>query len=231
MENLSVEELQRLLEKDHLTQNDRLRLDTNVDTSLVEYCSDLRANEIEKVRILEENNLHRYVNSCCIILGMYGEGSLFKALHTSPISDLLQVMKEEYSGEELIKNTVFILPKVLLALGSNQYVKPKFEGDMPQKFMSFRNQTAQEWYEKFVNRKLVILSTIYVRLSADDAKSHLLHNLAYQLHHNNPYKYPFRTDIQHEDAVMEILYKFLDENGGDTSIIYSDNGEILSKSL
>lgn len=228
--HISNDELVRLLDKSVISQSDRFLIDSNIDTPLVEFCGDLRPNEIEKARNLEEKNIYRYLNATSIILGLYGQDSLVKALTTSPVSDMVVALKEEYFGQERIQMSVRILPKVLLALGSREIAKPHFEGEMPQKFMSFRNQTAQDWYEKIINRKLAILSTIYIKGSAEEAKAHLLASVAYHLNNSNPSKYPF-VGANQNDALKNIVVKFINDVGGDTRIVYSNNGEVLSKSL
>ena len=55
--------------------------------------------------------------------------------------------------------------------------------------------------------------------------------MAYQLHHSNPIKYNIDTNVSMNDALMNIMRKFIEEQGGNSSVIYSDNGEILSKAL
>lgn len=97
--------------------------------------------------------------------------------------------------------------------------------------MSFRNQTANEWFDDFVNSKLVILSTIYEKSSFEETKAHLFASIAYQLNRNNPAKYHLNADIPLNDALKNILMLFIKKEGGDSSIIYSKSGEILSKIL
>ena len=97
--------------------------------------------------------------------------------------------------------------------------------------MSFRNQTAKDWFGKLVTTKVYILANIYEKASWEEAKSHLFANMAYQLHHSNPIKYNIDTNVSMNDALMNIMRKFIEEQGGNSSVIYSDNGEILSKAL
>ena len=234
VKHISFEELKKLLGKTLITQDERFLIDSYVTIPLTEYCNDLRSHEIEKVRYLEEKNIYRYLNTYCIILGLYGQDTLSLTLTTYPISVLYQELKNQYHGRELEKNIIFILTKALLALkekNSSQILKPHFEGEMPQKFMSFRNQTANEWFDDFVNSKLVILSTIYEKSSFEETKAHLFASIAYQLNRNNPAKYHLNADIPLNDALKNILMLFIKKEGGDSSIIYSKSGEILSKIL
>ena len=235
IQNISAKELNNLLEKDTLTRNDRFLIDSYTYTSLVEYCNDLRANEVEKVRCLEEDNIYRYFNACCIILGLLGEDSLHKALISYPMSEIVDALKEEYHGRTLESLIVYTIPKALLDLEGkrkgSQVLKPFFAGEMPQKFMSFRNQTATDWFEGMVGTKLQILSRVYLKSSPEEAVAHLLANTAYQLHHNNPIKYQWDTNLSVNDVVGEIMTRFLNNNGGMPSIVYSKTGDILSKSL
>ena len=231
--NISFDTLERLLEKSTISTNDRFQLDSYVSASLVEFCNDIRPNEIERVHTLEEKNLYRYLNATSIILGIYGEETFTKVLMKSPFSDVLYELKKEYSGKELEKNFIIIMTKMALALGGGgtQIATPIFEGEMPQKFMSFRNQTAKDWFGKLVANKIYILANIYEKSSWEEAKSHLFANMAYQLHYSNPTKYNIDTNVSMNDALKNIILKFIDEQGGNSSVIYSNNGEILSKAL
>ena len=221
------------MEKSTISTNDRFQLDSYVSASLVEFCNDIRPNEIERVHTLEEKNLYRYLNATSIILGIYGEETFTKVLMKSPFSDVLYELKKEYSGKELEKNFIIIMTKMALALGGGgtQIATPIFEGEMPQKFMSFRNQTAKDWFGKLVANKIYILANIYEKSSWEEAKSHLFANMAYQLHYSNPTKYNIDTNVSMNDALKNIILKFIDEQGGNSSVIYSNNGEILSKAL
>lgn len=231
--NISFETLENLLKKNSITQSDRFLIDSYVFTPLVTYCNDIRSNEEEKVHILEEKNLYRYLNATSVILGIYGREKLIKVLNTYPFLGVLEELKKEYSGKELEKMTIICMVKMLLALGgnSNNPITPIFEGEMPQKFMSFRNQTAKEWFGKFVTTKLYVLSSIYEKSSLEETRAHLLSSIAYQLHHSNSIKYNIDSRLSMDERLKNILIKFVKEQGGDSSIIYSNSGEVLSKVL
>ena len=59
--NISFEILERLLRKSSISTNDRCQIDSFVYASLADFCNDIKPNEIEKVHILEERNLYRYM--------------------------------------------------------------------------------------------------------------------------------------------------------------------------
>ena len=84
--NISFDTLERLLAKSNISTNDRFQIDSYVSASLVDFCNDIRPNEIEKVHVLEEKNLYRYINAACIVLGIYGKEAFDKLLkrHHSP---------------------------------------------------------------------------------------------------------------------------------------------------
>lgn len=232
--NISFETLERLLEKSTISTNDRYQIDSFVSISLADFCNDIKPNEIEKVYILEERNLYRYMNAACIVLGIYGKDAFDKLLTASPFNRMYCELTLEYSGKELQKNFIIIMIKMLLALdgnGGNQIVTPIFEGEMPQKLMSFRNQTAKDWFGQLVTTKTYILANIYEKASWEETKSHLFASVAYQLHHSNPTKYSINTNVSMNDALMNIMKKFINEQGGNPSVIYSNGGEVLSKVL
>ena len=233
VKNISLEELERLLKNSRITTNERFLIDSFVYQPLIDYCQDIKFNEVERVHILEEKNIFRYLNVSCIILGVYGKEALEMALSTPPLSDALHELKQQYIGKELEKNTIILMVKLLLALGNrdNQIATPVFEGEMPQKFMSFRNQTAKEWFNNFVDTKLFVLANLYEKVSWEEAKAHLFASIAYQLHHSNPAKYNINANVSINDGLMNIMKKFINEQGGNPSVIYSNSGEVLSKVL
>lgn len=234
IKNISYETVIELLKKTTITTNDRFLLDSYTYTPLADFCNDIRPNELEKVRILEEKNLYRYINALSMILGIYGRETLMKVLITSPFCDMITELKNEYSGKEFEKSFIIVILKMILALkenGGNLFNGPVFEGQMPQKFMSFRNQTANEWFKNYVDTKIYILANIYEKASWEEAKAHLFANMAYQLHRCNPIKYNIDESLSMDDALRNILVKFIDEQGGDSSKIYNDNGEVISKVL
>ncbi len=232
--NISFEILERLLRKSSISTNDRCQIDSFVYASLADFCNDIKPNEIEKVHILEERNLYRYMNAACTVLGIYGKDAFDKLLTTSPFNRMYSELALEYRGKELQKNFIIIMIKMLLALGGNggnQIATPIFEGEMPQKLMSFRNQTAKDWFGKLVTTKAYILANIYEKTSWEETKAHLFVSIAYQLHHSNPIKYGIDANVPMNDALMNIMRKFIDEQGGNPSVIYSNSGEVLSKVL
>lgn len=231
--NISFETLERLLGKSSITTDDRFLIDSYVFTPLATYCNDIRPNEMEKVQMLEEKNLYRYLNATSMILGIYGKEALIKVLTTSPFSEILDELKNEYKGKELEKMIIIGMVRMLLALGNNSgnMITPVFEGEMPQKFMSFRNYTAKEWFDKFVKTKLYVLSSVYERLSWEETRNHLIASIAYQLHHSNPVKYNIDVNVSMDEALRNIILKFIGDKGGDSSVIYSNSGDVLSKVL
>lgn len=232
LKNISKEQLVTLLEKNSLTTEDRFLIDSFIYPSLVEYCNDLKPNETERVRLLEEKNIYRYMNTVCIVLGLYGKDTLTEVLNMSPFPEIMSDLRREYSGKLLVNNSIVILVKMLLGLGNQgrNIVTPNFEGEMPQKFMSFRNQTAQEWFNHFVTMKIYPLATIYTKMGVDEAKAHLFSSIAYQLYHSNPDKYHVNLHLSMNEVLYAIIDQFLTE-WGDAGIMKSDNGEVLSKVL
>ena len=79
--------------------------------------------------------------------------------------------------------------KMLLALGGSggsQMATPVFEGEMPQKFMSFRNQTAKEdaIIANIVENSKIELPEEYIEAQLDMVMRDLTQRLAY--HDYNP---------------------------------------------
>lgn len=97
--------------------------------------------------------------------------------------------------------------------------------------MSFRNQTANEWFDDFVNSKLVILSTIYEKSSFEETKAHLFASIAYQLNRNNPAKYHLNADIPLNDALKNILMLFIKKKEETRQLFIANLEKYLAKSF
>ncbi len=231
IKNISFNELKKLLDKNNLTTDERYLIDSYVHISLVDYCGNLNLYDKEKVQYLEEENLYRYLHAASTALGLYGN-ALEELLTHVPFSSLAFGFKNRYSGSRLERKAIELFIKMMLSCNSKADLNtPYFEGEMPQKFMSFRNQTAQEWFKEFVNINILILITVYEKMTIEDARVHLLASVAYQLHHNNPVKYAISSNMSIDEALKSILKKFINEKGKNGAYVYSSTGELLSKML
>ena len=97
VKNISLEELERLLKNSRITTNERFLIDSFVYQPLIDYCQDIKFNEVERVHILEEKNIFRYLNVSWIILSVNGKEALEMYISTPPLSDALQQQKHKYN--------------------------------------------------------------------------------------------------------------------------------------
>lgn len=204
----TAEEVDCVLSKNTYDDKDLYVLYKYVSPSLVEYCNDIRNDEINEVKVLEEYNLRRFLNATSIMLRIDTEGYI-KAITNLDFLETISEINKQYRDNEAEGLTIVILTKMLLALGSMEKYTPLFEGNMPQKFMSFRNHTANQWFNEVVSTKLQILYKIFLNSSYEGAKDFLFANLAFQLHYINPNKYIFIENIPLQDSIKIILNKFL----------------------
>lgn len=228
-ETISFKNVQNLLNKNSLTTNERYLIDSHVQPSLVCCLSNLNYNEIEKVYYLEEENLYRYLFAAATALGLYGN-ALDTLLERPPFSYIAFGFRNRYCGSTLEKNAIELLIKMILSNGKD-ISTPHFEGNIPQKFMISQNQKGQEWFESFVHSNISILIAVYEKMTIEDARAHLLANMAYQLYHNNPQKYAIHSKMSMDESLKFVLKKFIQEKGNNGAFIYSDTGDLLSKML
>ena len=222
--------VQNIGEKPFITKNERFIMDTYVFTPLVEYCGDIRPNEIDKVHEVEDESILNFLNVVMTVFGKYNQEAFRKLLWTEPFSSVIQEINSSYSGKE--KDRVFImgLTKLILANG-NTSMKVKVAGNMPQKMFSFRQMTADEWFQKFVDLALYRIVLAYENLGLDDATSSLCAICAYHLYHSQPNRFNINSCNDNNTALKVVLEAFVKSKNGVGTRVYSDKGALLSKSL
>ena len=222
--------VQRVVEKTFLTKNDRFLMDSFVVAPLVNYCGDIRPNEIDKVHEVEDESILAFLNKTMSVFGKYNQDAIRQLLLTNPFNLLIQEIKSSYSGIERDRAFIKGLTKMILANGSTS-LKVKAAGNMPQKMFSFRQMTADEWFENFVDCALGRIAHTYEKMGTSDATGSLFAICAYQLYHSQPNRFDISSCTDENSALKVIIRTFLESKNGVGTRVYSDGGELLSKSL
>lgn len=230
LRSITASEADMILQKNSLTRQDRFKLDSFTAISLTDYCGNIRPNEQLKVQRLEENNIYRVLNVLGAVLGMCNNEAYKLAVRMSPLSDMIAELKKTYSGIRLQEALFQVISKVLLSKDPLSG-KVSFDGEMPQKFGSFRQFTANEWFQKYVNVKVMTVWHVLTTMGEDDAKGHLLGSTAYALYQSQPSLYDISSFVDEDGAIKYILKSFLARKGSATIDKYNQKGEILYKNL
>ena len=193
--------INRIIEKSTITKEDGFLINSFVITPLVDYCGDIRPNEIDKVHEVEDESIRHFMNVIMSVFGRYNNSAFRQLLLTNPFSGFIQELKSsEYTNAE--KDRAFIrgITKMVLANG-NINMNIKAAGNMPQKMFSFRQSTADKWFELFVDTALVRIIFIYEKLGSDAASSSALALSAYQLYHSQPNRFDIGNCYNNDDAI------------------------------
>ena len=222
--------VQRISEKSFIGKKERFTMDSYVMSSLVDFCGDIRQNEIDKVHEVESESILHFLNVTMSLFGKYNQEVFGKLLRTNPFDMLVQEINTSYSGKEKDRIYIMAVTKMVLANGDTS-LKVKAAGNMPQKMFSFRQMTADEWFQHFVDRALYRIAHVYENLGIDDATGSLCAICAYQLYHSRPSRFDISNCKDDDEALHQILEAFVKSKNGVGTRVYSESGELLSKSL
>lgn len=229
--HISFDEADSIMNKQKLCPQDVYRLQSFIVYSpLYSSFSDLTNTELMQINYLESKNIYRFMNAVAIICGIYGDArqTLFK---TDGARFFINGAHEKYPHDpKLAKQTIFnVLIKYMLS-GFSIQKSTLFEGRMPQKLFQFRQSTAEEWYNRYVNHTCYFSSRIYTDLGEEMALIYTLGSIAYYLNNSQPFKYyASSSDKNMNDAIYSILNKFISEVSGETTVI--QKGMVFYKDL
>ncbi len=217
--------------KNSLTEQERFILDSYVFTPLVNYCGDIRPNEVAKVQAIEDDCVCNFINVIMPIFTDYNKEIHQKLLSMQPFASYISTLNSmNMTKEEKERAYITVIPRLILANG-NKNLKAKVQGKMPQKMFSFRQMTADEWFDNFVLTGLTRIAFVYEKLGANTASASAFALCAYFLYNSQPNRFDISKCNNANDALYLILKEFLESKGVNTANLYSSDGMILSKSL
>lgn len=226
-------EFLRVLNQPTLSINDRYKLDAFPFVSLTHYCSDLSANEIGPTRLIEEKNLNSFFNILMAMLGVQCQEQIQRLISTDlTCIEIIKEVKKKSSGIDRDCILLKIFTKYMLSsiAHSRDITKPTIQGKMPQKMFSFRQSTADEWFNKIVTIKLESTAKVYRYMGREEAVTHVFSSFAHSFYNFNPSKYDISRCPDTNEAIYTILKSVV---GGEFNPVASrnQNGEVLFKDL
>ena len=233
---IDFEEFKCLLDKPRLTQQDIFKVNSYPYISLAEKCGDIKSSELETVRTIADKNINGFLNIITTVLGLQNEETFRLILQKEPYPTIISTLKEDYSGHEYLSTAIAMITKVMLtqSLGNYSPTKPinvKLDGKMPQKFMSFRQMTGDEWFLGFVDMKLYSFVKIFEKCGLDVAISHLIASVGYSFYYNNPSRYDISSCLTENDAIHKVLDNALTGKNDNIKQNYNQSGELLFKDI
>ena len=219
-----------------LTQQDIFKVNSYPFISLAEKCGDIKYSELETVRAIADKNINGFLNIITTVIGLQNKEAFRLILQKDPYPMIISTLKEDYSGTEFITTAIAMITKVMLtqSLGNYSPYKPinvKLDGKMPQKFMSFRQMTGDEWFSGFVDMKLHSFIKIYEKCGLDSAVSHLIASVGYSFYYNNPSRYDISSCLTENDAIHKVLNNALTGKNDNIKQNYNQKGELLFKDI
>ncbi len=203
------EEVNAVFTKNHYTLEDRFVLDSWIYRPLESDLKNLSFTELEEVRRIELKNLKNL---------MYSVFNLYK--ENSPERDLIldnprinSILFEPGSNESEEFRKVMVLNFLLCGGDVDKYTRQvfRFEGKVPQKFGAFRQSSAQEWWNGYVNHVLKFIYNIDTKMGSEGVIAWMNANIAYMLNKEQPSKYSPGPNDNMNDAIARIIDKYLTE--------------------
>ena len=233
---IDFDEFKRLLDKSTLTRNDIFKINSYPFISLAEKCGDIKSGELETVRSLADKNINLFLNVITTVLGLQNKEGFKRMLKIDPYPTFLSILKEDYSGTKYITTAIASITKIMLTQSTGSFTRAKpinirLDGKMPQKFMSFRQTTGDQWFSDFVNIKIGSFIIIYEKCGLDAAISHLFASVGYSFYYNNPSKYDISSCLTENDAIYKVLNNALTGKNDNIKHNYNQKGELLFKDI
>lgn len=215
---ISQSEFSTLMTKSRLTSEDRLKLQSCVISPLADYCSDLSYGDYDTIHALEEKNLYKILNTISIISGVYGQNIQTSFLEMRKCREIIRNIQpdHEHSKREAdFMQLLMIMKYALSDFNDNLDAPPIFDGKMPQKLFQFRQQTANEWYQKTFLRVCGTAGYIYADLGLEEAWLYINGYIAHYLNQSQPGKYGIDVTLDMNDNIYCIMNRLINSVSGD----------------
>ena len=225
MENLthiSNERFIELLEKETLTLNDRIELESYTFRTLAGEYDDLKNSEVKEIHHLEIQNLKNLLEKTLLLCGAYGQDALNEVMSMQYVRKIKGISedlwKDHKEKERIIMGTLLLF--IMSDMNAGELKSAVFIGKVPQKLLKFRQLTAEDWWTGFVKFFASITFLVYMKLGAEMAIAYAFANIAYYLNKSQPYKfYPKSTDKDRNETIARICREYCTEMYGNDKIL------------
>jgi len=209
---ITQNEVEEILNKQLISTTDRFKLSSISPYTLVSAIGDLKGSELYETYKAEALNLKKVIN---IAHGVYGQQPfLLNKLEAMPqMQDLFEALEEQETNPfDLKLQKLFSVCKVLAADCNFKDIKAKFDGTVPAKMFSFRQNTAKEWFDYYCSYVFRVAATIAIKSGNEEALAYISCVTAYYLNKSQPHKYKVGVnDKSMNDTLYGILRQFTNE--------------------
>lgn len=231
----TTEQASQIMKKNTLTKGDVGKIASITSYTLVDALNDLTNAEMKEVYLVESKNVLFVMK---LFIGILGEDPwVLNKIITEPSYIEMCAFIEEGSMNENEKRASFLgmTVKYLLSNGNirNLDYNGAFQGTVPKKMFSFRQSTAEKWFDTYVIFISKIASLIYAKTADVNLVIHyVLLTSAYYLNKSQTFRYFKKsTDLSFEDTYSRILVEFIEGQDISLSERASIKGKILYKNI
>ncbi len=207
---ISFDEFQTIIEKPSFTQEERFKADSYCFRSLESDLGNLSYTELEEVRRIELDNIRTVINH--IILWYGNDSSTRDALMSSDtsIAKYINEIIEQFGGYSPNARVVLLTFSLSdFELNNFRYGKRVFSGKVPRKFGSFRQSTAQSWFNEYVEWVGEVAFRIDKALGEDNVCSWIIANTVYMMNREQPLIYNALPNETMNDTIYRLSQMIL----------------------
>lgn len=209
--NVSWEECYNIISDNQMSLEKRQILDSFSYVSLVDFCKDIKQNELQEVRRLERDNVSNYfftvLEAFNLLRGEVNQNMLAIRQYQQIIR-FINDLPQEQREKAIIAN----YPCTMLSKNFDGNVT--FLGKMPQKLFAFRQANADEWFSNYVELNQHLIWHIYKTMGVNHAMLHLLFSTAMFAYRLQPELYEISNKYDDISICCKILKSYfkLDES-------------------
>lgn len=212
---ISADEFDSLLKRTTpYSQRELMQLASFSFPSLSNKLGDLSSSETSVVQRLEGKNLYHYLNACNIAIGANEQGMAMLKLSprfAATIEEMKSVAKEEATDEYVEKELYCIMVVSMILSHGDRNLIVKLDGQVPTKFFSFRQSTADEWFKGISTWYTRAIARVLMLNGLEEAKKVLFMQCAWHMHHSQPSRYLLNS--VEAGTLLELFRQFVSEFG------------------
>lgn len=204
-----------LLEKENLKHAECYQLAYYPYVSLANFCDITSPNEKRICKNIEDTNIRQFVQIISLLFGVGSEDTLnllHSEMQNEPLRSAIIASRLHPIPQERIIVFIENACKILLSInkkgtGAQNIINVRIDGKMPFRLLSTNLQNkGDEWFENFVNIKLITLRKAYNCLGREKIYPFFLTSIASSLYSFSPSRY----NISRCNDENEMLHLILD---------------------
>lgn len=194
------------------SQRELMQLSSFSILPLADKLSDLSYSEKSVVQRLEGVNLYHYTNATMIAIGADERGMSMLQLspqHAATIDEIKSVSRQEAKDPYMEKELYCLLINKMILSKGDRNMTVKLDGQVPKKLFSFREMTADEWFNGIIDVYTRVVARVLALNGLEEAKRVLFMQCAWHMHRSQPGKYALNS--VEAGILLELFRQFVSE--------------------